>query len=437
METFMTKKCVLTLMVITACSPLWAQQPGEVPSNSVIACDSTEYMGHCETFALQSGRRHLLVPNPAGLQAKISSIAVGDQVEVWAFSGPWFTGPSVVIDRNLGSFEAPPLTSWAKGQNRFYSVPWSIKLKPAPSGATGGITVGGGQPQGPAIYTWNDRIGSFIVYPRGSEPPGVHVLGKSIGSIGSPGAFAPPVSRFFPMPENQSQLRQHYGHLSDFDDQALFVRVPKGVEVELFDQPSEQGNRLTIPGAVDAKTPASAFTTAGWMGEIDPNTGAYSFDHWYALNRYQFSGTTSSLIVRVRGWTMAMEAPERGGEGDPHRHRAPPASTEMKQVGKVLPVEGSTPGLVEAQPLATDTDLGALTLEPNTDRPGHNYKDFELAEPRADTCRAACAADPKCMAYTYVNPGIQGSSAHCWLKHTAAPAKSASCCVSGARKTVD
>lgn len=433
----MIKQCALVLVVITTCLPLGAQQPGGAPSNSVIACDATEFMGSCETFDLQPGYRHVLVPNPAGLKGKISSIAVGDQVEVWAFSGPRFTGHSVVIDRNLGTFEAPPLTSWAKGQDRFYPVPWSIKLEPAPSGTTWGIAVGGGQPVGPAIDTWNDHIGSFIVYPRGSEPPGVHVLGKSVGSIGSVGALAPPVSRFFPMPEDQSQLRQHYGHLSDFDNQALFVRVPQAVEIELFDQPSEQGNRLKVPGPVAAQTPASAFTTAGWMGEHDPNTGAYSFDHWYALDRYQFSGKASSLIVRVRGWTMAMEAPERGGGGDSHRHRAPPATTEMMQVGEILPVKGGAATIAEAQPLVTDTDLGALTLEPSTDRPGHNYKDFSLAEPRADNCRAACAADPKCMAYTYVNPGVQGNSAHCWLKHTASPAKPASCCASGERKTIN
>ncbi|MBI4822517.1 MAG: PAN domain-containing protein [Deltaproteobacteria bacterium] len=50
---------------------------------------------------------------------------------------------------------------------------------------------------------------------------------------------------------------------------------------------------------------------------------------------------------------------------------------------------------------------GALTTEERTDRPGSDYRDFDL--PRADStlCRKECAGDRKCVAYTYVKPGVQ------------------------------
>ncbi len=43
-------------------------------------------------------------------------------------------------------------------------------------------------------------------------------------------------------------------------------------------------------------------------------------------------------------------------------------------------------------------------LEPDTDRPGADYKSFHTREgPRV--CQEACADDPRCKAYTYIKPG--------------------------------
>ena len=109
----------------------------------------------------------------------------------------------------------------------------------------------------------------------------------------------------------------------------------------------------------------------------------------------------------------------------------------MTQVGEVLPLTDAGLPTVQAHRLEVETDINALSLEPNTNRPGHDYKDFPINEPRADHCRAACATDSKCQAFTYVNPGADGTPAHCWLKNAAAPAETASCCVSGVKKTVD
>ncbi len=73
-----------------------------------------------------------------------------------------------------------------------------------------------------------------------------------------------------------------------------------------------------------------------------------------------------------------------------------------------------------------------LTFEPGVDRLGSDYHGFDIAaDPQL--CRSACAADGRCMAFTYVRPGVQGPSARCYLKNPAPAASPNDCCVSGVR----
>jgi hypothetical protein len=67
----------------------------------------------------------------------------------------------------------------------------------------------------------------------------------------------------------------------------------------------------------------------------------------------------------------------------------------------------------------------------DVDRPGGDYRNFDLSAPSHDACLAACIGDTKCKAYTYVKPGMQGASAHCWLKDSRPYASANGCCVSG------
>jgi 1-phosphatidylinositol phosphodiesterase len=71
--------------------------------------------------------------------------------------------------------------------------------------------------------------------------------------------------------------------------------------------------------------------------------------------------------------------------------------------------------------------------EASVDRPGSDYRRFDLAEPKAEICRDTCAREPQCRAWTYVRPGVQGPSARCWLKTAVPPARPAACCISGAK----
>jgi hypothetical protein len=84
----------------------------------------------------------------------------------------------------------------------------------------------------------------------------------------------------------------------------------------------------------------------------------------------------------------------------------------------------------------TDTPMqpAVLTFEPNFDRPGSDYRDFDLPQDNYALCRDACAAENMCMAYTYVRPGVQGDAPRCWLKSSIPPGYASECCASGARR---
>jgi len=74
-----------------------------------------------------------------------------------------------------------------------------------------------------------------------------------------------------------------------------------------------------------------------------------------------------------------------------------------------------------------------MTTEPGMDRPGRDYRNFDLPRADANLCSEACRTDSKCLSYTYVKPGVQGPAARCWLKETVAEGRPDSCCVSGVK----
>lgn len=73
------------------------------------------------------------------------------------------------------------------------------------------------------------------------------------------------------------------------------------------------------------------------------------------------------------------------------------------------------------------------SVEYDTDRPGNDYKNFDLRDADFELCRRACEDDANCRAYTYVKPGVQGANARCWLKSTVPAAGSSRCCISGVK----
>ncbi len=76
---------------------------------------------------------------------------------------------------------------------------------------------------------------------------------------------------------------------------------------------------------------------------------------------------------------------------------------------------------------------GTAALEINVVRPGSDYRSFELASARPEECRDTCLVEPQCVAFTFVNAGVRGPRARCWLK-SAVPAQAPNaCCVSGVK----
>ena len=71
------------------------------------------------------------------------------------------------------------------------------------------------------------------------------------------------------------------------------------------------------------------------------------------------------------------------------------------------------------------------TFEVGWDRPGYDYSNFTLSNPREILCQWRCQKDTHCRAWTFVNPGVQGPLAHCWLKDRVPTAYKNSCCTSG------
>jgi hypothetical protein len=71
-------------------------------------------------------------------------------------------------------------------------------------------------------------------------------------------------------------------------------------------------------------------------------------------------------------------------------------------------------------------------LEFGIDRYGGDYRNFDLpADSTGSACNAACEADDKCRAWTYVRPGYVGASARCYLKDKITRPRRKPCCISG------
>ena len=84
----------------------------------------------------------------------------------------------------------------------------------------------------------------------------------------------------------------------------------------------------------------------------------------------------------------------------------------------------------------------AWVRDNNTDRPGADYRNFEIPPRKnsiagdgvADKCEEACRQDRKCAAWVaFVRPGVQSANGKCWLKVSIPAAQTNNCCTSGGK----
>jgi hypothetical protein len=70
---------------------------------------------------------------------------------------------------------------------------------------------------------------------------------------------------------------------------------------------------------------------------------------------------------------------------------------------------------------------------------GFNMPGLDYANFNADSsfiCRDSCGGDSRCQGWTWVKPGIQGPSGHCWLKFKLPALVKDNCCSSGPRNFI-
>jgi hypothetical protein len=97
--------------------------------------------------------------------------------------------------------------------------------------------------------------------------------------------------------------------------------------------------------------------------------------------------------------------------------------------------DGAVCWLKSSVPVRTQDDCcvsgvrGAGVVEPrdpateiSIDRFGGDYRSFGLKSSEGgEACKAACADDKQCRAWTYARPGYAGKEAHCYLKKDIKP----------------
>ncbi len=225
------------------------------------------------------------------------------------------------------------------------------------------------------------------------------------------------------------------------------------------------GYRLSTLGEQMAVRAAEAAQTAGQRASNDPQPGLYRAG----------SGQTYRL-GEIRGATMAAEQ-WQGDSAEPPQSRSQfygrgsvtrvggtakwrgtlpdvkdyccgnnldvelefGSSTSFRVARwRLWPLGGTRPadeaGWQNGDPsILNRVDGGSGAFEVDTNRYGSDFRDLVLPRAEPALCRDACMAEPRCLAWSYVKPGIQGAQARCWLKNPVPKPTRESCCVSGVR----
>jgi hypothetical protein len=79
----------------------------------------------------------------------------------------------------------------------------------------------------------------------------------------------------------------------------------------------------------------------------------------------------------------------------------------------------------------------STTMAVDVNRPGGDYRNFDLPISNPQLCQRACDVDSRCRAWTYVKPNtIQGPQPRCWLKNVRPNPVNDGCCVSGIKRRI-
>ncbi len=106
----------------------------------------------------------------------------------------------------------------------------------------------------------------------------------------------------------------------------------------------------------------------------------------------------------------------------------PSAGTQEKKAGASEEMKASQKS---APSITREAHFEAL--ETDVDRPGLDYRSFDLSESRPELCQTECGSDARCRSFTYVKPGVQGPKARCWLKYGIPSPAPNQCCISAVK----
>jgi hypothetical protein len=210
--------------------------------NEATFFDDPNFKGPSLALRLEPGMRHKLLPHLGGLDKKISSLMIGENVKVLVFTNPEYGG--AVREYRQTIAEAMPD---------------------------------------------DDQISSLIVCLRDAAPQGVLFIQKRISEVKTPSRrawhYITGKGKFCPLPESEGESEARFTQLDkDWNDQVRYVYVSPAVEAELFEDPGFGGKSLSLPS---------------------PDAGHQTFFDLSAFGLFDLKktppGVISSLIIRTRG----------------------------------------------------------------------------------------------------------------------------------------
>ena len=224
---------------------------------------------------------------------------------------------------------------------------------------------------------------------------------------------------------------------------ARYVRLQLAERVSLHFQECEVYGYANasppIPQSAVAATPASqnvlnvsispaqqevtdASQRVGTVAEVSGGAPPYSYEWYNGDRKSQVTDGRVTWSNMSRPGTRDIKVVVRdsaGNSGEAHAY---------------INVRGA--GGQSAQPLppTASSSPAAASQEFQTNRLGGDYRSFDLATADPALCQQQCLNESKCVAWTYVNPGVQGNQARCWLKSTIPGPTRNACCVSGTKE---
>lgn len=201
-------------------------------------------------------------------------------------------------------------------------------------------------------------------------------------------------------------------------DMAEIARLRDSVRITA---PDSHGAESWMAVAVDGHVPASEYESYLEIADL----GDYNLDR---------SKSRSSLFVHDMpdGRSGEIWVPEAGDYVLRYGINHPTAGLHVIVEQPFRALAGATePPAAGEEASAPPAATRGGTVEPGIDRPGMDIAQIPMSVADPLMCQALCAEDAACLAWTYVNPGLQGDQAVCWTKSGVPDGFENPCCTSG------